>query len=368
LVAAALAIGRLPVLAKLVETEFVPPAMAKITVGICCMKKKLNSDSMAELLQRLQATGKFTIIRFKESMILHEPVENWPIVACLLAFASSGFPLPKAIQYQRLRNPWLVNALEEQEILTDRVQMYERLTEAGIPCPPHTVIDHGSVTPGELVQDVDSITWRGQVLPKPFVEKPQDADDHAVWIYHVSSEGGGATKLHRKKGNQSSIRDLTQSHIRENGMYVYEPFMETGGLDIKVYAVGETYAHAEVRKAPAVDGRVERDANGKEVRQTVELTEEEKNMSRMVVRAFKQSVCGFDILRTTDGHSMVCDVNGFSFVKGNKEYFDNAAMNLTKMLVKSSVNPPRTPLRQRIRQQSWFKAIGNMCSMVPCPC
>ena len=73
--------------------------MAKITVGICCMKKKLNSDSMAELLQRLQATGKFTIIRFKESMILHEPVENWPIVACLLAFASSGFPLPKAIQY-----------------------------------------------------------------------------------------------------------------------------------------------------------------------------------------------------------------------------------------------------------------------------
>ena len=150
-----------------------------------------------------------------------------------------------------------MNALEEQEILTDRVQMYERLTEAGIPCPPHTVIDHGSVTPGELVQDVDSITWRGQVLPKPFVEKPQDADDHAVWIYHVSSEGGGATKLHRKKGNQSSIRDLTQSHIRENGMYVYEPFMETGGLDIKVYAVGETYAHAEVRKAPAVDGRVE---------------------------------------------------------------------------------------------------------------
>ena len=138
--------------------------MAKINVGICCMKKKLNSDSMAELLQRLQATGKFVIIRFKESMILHEPVENWPVVSCLLAFASTGFPLPKAIQYptsslgvifyfvyikpkrivnilcllrfqweyryQKLRNPWLVNALEEQEILTDRVQMYARLSES----------------------------------------------------------------------------------------------------------------------------------------------------------------------------------------------------------------------------------------------
>ncbi|CAE7261829.1 PPIP5K1 [Symbiodinium natans] len=340
--------------------------MAKINVGICCMKKKLNSDSMAELLQRLQATGKFVIIRFKESMILHEPVENWPVVSCLLAFASTGFPLPKAIQYQKLRNPWLVNALEEQEILTDRVQMYARLSESAIPCPPHMIIDHGSATPGDLVQDTDSITWRGQVLPKPFVEKPQDADDHAVWIYHSSGQGGGATKLHRKKANQSSIRDFSQSQIRENGMFVYEPFMETGGLDIKVYAVGESYVHAEVRKAPGVDGRVERDGNGKEIRQTIELTPEEKIMSRMVVKAFKQSVCGFDILRTTDGRSLVCDVNGFSFVKGNKDYFDNAAASLTAMLVSTAANPPRTPLPHRIRQKSWFKAIGRLCSLCPC--
>lgn len=33
-----------------------------------------------------------------------------------------------------------------------------------------------------------------------------------------------------------------------------------------MYAVGPYYAHAEARKAPGLDGKVERDADGKEVR------------------------------------------------------------------------------------------------------
>ena len=51
--------------------------------------------------------------------------------------------------------------------------------------------------------------------------------------------------------------------------YIYEEFLTTQGVDVKVYTVGGDYAHAEARKAPTLDGRVQRHADtGKEVRAT----------------------------------------------------------------------------------------------------
>jgi inositol hexakisphosphate/diphosphoinositol-pentakisphosphate kinase len=57
--------------------------------------------------------------------------------------------------------------------------------------------------------------------------------------------------------------------------------LPTDGFDIKVYTVGEEYAHAEARKAPSIDGKVQRDQKtGKEVRYPVNLTNEEKEYAR----------------------------------------------------------------------------------------
>lgn len=63
------------------------------------------------------------------------------------------------------------------------------------------------------------------------------------------------------------------------------------------FKVGPDYAHAEARKSPALDGKVERDREGKEVRYPVILSNAEKLISRKVCMAFKQTVCGFDLLR-----------------------------------------------------------------------
>lgn len=59
----------------------------------------------------------------------------------------------------------------------------------------------------------------------------------------------------------------------------------------QVYTVGPDYAHAEARKSPALDGKVERDSEGKEIRYPVMLTAMEKLVARKVCLAFKVNWC-----------------------------------------------------------------------------
>jgi inositol hexakisphosphate/diphosphoinositol-pentakisphosphate kinase len=100
----------------------------------------------------------------------------------------------------------------------------------------------------------------------------------------------------------------------------------TDGFDIKVYTVGEDYAHAEARRCPSIDGKVQRDeTTGKEVRYPVNLNSEEKEIALRICREFKQDICGFDMLRC-GGKTYVCDVNGFSFVKTSFKYYEDCSM------------------------------------------
>lgn len=303
----------------------------RIRLGICAMDKKARSKPMAEILSRLDE-NLFQVVFFGDEVILHAPIEEWPICDVLIAFFSKGYPLPKAKEYVALRKPFILNDLSQQELLQDRRKVYDLLEASGIDVPHHVYLSRdGYVSTGtgdgngsgqtEVAEFDDHIEVNGVSIHKPFVEKPVNAEDHNIAIYYPTSAGGGCKKLFRKIGNRSSEFYPGINEVRRDGSYIYEQFVETQGTDVKMYTVGPEYGHAEARKSPTVDGKVERNSDGKEVRFPVILTFREKEIARRIVLVCKQFVCGFDILRVQEDHSVVsyvCDVNGWSFVKNSR--------------------------------------------------
>ncbi|XP_072004482.1 inositol hexakisphosphate and diphosphoinositol-pentakisphosphate kinase 1 isoform X8 [Engystomops pustulosus] len=316
------------------EDEEETPPERQIVVGICAMTKKSKSKPMTQILERLCKFEYITVVIMSEDIILNEPVEKWPICDCLISFHSKGFPLDKAVAYSKLRNPFLINDLDMQYFIQDRREVYRILQQEGIDLPRYAVLNRDPDKPDEcnLVEGEDQVEVNGEIFPKPFVEKPVSAEDHNVYIYYPTSAGGGSQRLFRKIGSRSSVYS-PESSVRKTGSYIYEEFMPTDGTDVKVYTVGPDYAHAEARKSPALDGKVERDSEGKEIRYPVMLTAMEKLVARKVCLAFKQTVCGFDLLRA-NGHSFVCDVNGFSFVKNSMKYYDDCAKILGNIIMR----------------------------------
>ncbi|OAP60253.1 hypothetical protein AYL99_05255 [Fonsecaea erecta] len=341
-------------------------------IGVCALDIKARSRPSRQILTRLQGEGEFEVIVFGDKAILDEgKCRERPICDYLISFFSDGFPLDKAIAYVKLRKPFVVNDLAMQKVLWDRRLCLKILDQMQIPTPKRIEVNRdggprlespelaqhvksmsgvvldgpedgtGGGTPTtksvELMDDGDTLVVDGKPFKKPFVEKPVNGEDHNVIIYFPKSQGGGARRLFRKIGNKSSEYDpdlvVPRCITEPNSSYIYEQFLKTENAeDVKAYTVGPHYCHAETRKSPVVDGLVRRNTHGKELRYVTKLSEAEKEMAAKVSRAFGQRICGFDLLRTGTA-SYIIDVNGWSFVKDNEDYYNDCAKILRNIFL-----------------------------------
>lgn len=171
---------------KFTQSPKKPREVKRITLGICAMDKKAKSKPMREILKRLPEQC-FDIIIFGDDCILNSPVEEWPVVEVLIAFYSTNYPIAKAVEYVKLRSPFMINDLEMDATLKDRRKVYELLQKQGIDVPFHVVLnrDAGGGTPelGNVVEEFDEyIVVNGVTVNKPLVEKPVDAEDHNIYV------------------------------------------------------------------------------------------------------------------------------------------------------------------------------------------
>lgn len=326
--------------------------MVMVRVGVAAMQRKLVRPPMQLILKGLREFASFQIIEMDEK-VMSLPVQDWPLVDCLLALCSDTFPLERVISYAQLRKPFVVNDLHLLSVIRDRWSTLELLRQCGVPTPAACIVNRNM---GHTVLQADDYLYvyssQQQLmssLQKPFVEKPLNADDHNVYIYYA---GGGVRRLFRKVKDKSSTFIPHVSQVRTAGNYIYEKFYSPERCaDIKVYAVGDYY-YAEARKAPHVDGIVERDSHGFERRIRVKLTDQEIRICEQVSAAFRQFVNGFDLLRVPGKGTFVIDVNGWSFVKRSSEEYtpicvakliDLIMCNVSYRILGLAARPPLLP-------------------------
>lgn len=104
------------------------------------------------------------VLTFKslgDDCILNQPIEAWPVVEVLIAFYSTKFPTQKALDYVKLRKPYMINDLAMEETLKDRRKVYRLLQAEGIDVPTHVFLEREDPNKVNTVEEFDEVNCFG---------------------------------------------------------------------------------------------------------------------------------------------------------------------------------------------------------------
>ena len=94
-----------------------------------------------------------------DDRILNQPIDTWPVVDVLITFYSTKFPTEKALDYIKLRKPFLINDLEmDNTTLKDRRKVYNLLKSIGIDVPTHVFVNRDEGEDNNVIEEYDEVS------------------------------------------------------------------------------------------------------------------------------------------------------------------------------------------------------------------
>lgn len=192
------------------------------------------------------------------------------------------------LQHFEIKKTKVLNNAKAFRLARDKWQSLQLLAAYGLPIPSTSYI-------GELVESSSQLALH---FPAVVLKTLVGMQGTGVELYEETNTALNKLKMLKQVGEKALVQDF---------------IAETRGQDIRSFVIGDQVAASMQRTAGNGDFRANLHQGGKA--ESIELTEEEKQIAIQATKAIGLDVAGVDLIRTKQG-PMILEVNASPGLEG----------------------------------------------------
>ena len=192
------------------------------------------------------------------------------------------------LQHFEIKKTKVLNSAQAFRLARDKWQSLQLLAAYGLPIPSTSYI-------GELVESSSQLVLH---FPSVVLKTLVGMQGTGVELYEETNTALNKLKMLKQVGEKALVQDF---------------IAETRGQDIRAFVIGDQVVASMQRTAGNGDFRANLHQGGKA--ESIELTEEEKQIAIQATKAIGLDVAGVDLIRTKQG-PMILEVNASPGLEG----------------------------------------------------
>lgn len=192
------------------------------------------------------------------------------------------------LQHFEIKKTKVLNSAQAFRLARDKWQSLQLLAAYGLPIPSTSYI-------GELVESSSQLVLH---FPSVVLKTLVGMQGTGVELYEETNTALNKLKMLKQVGEKALVQDF---------------IAETRGQDIRAFVIGDQVVASMQRTAGNGDFRANLHQGGKA--ESIELTEEEKQIAIQATKAIRLDVAGVDLIRSKQG-PMILEVNASPGLEG----------------------------------------------------